>query len=474
MTKTDDDFVSELGSAPQRWLSRVLVHSLSEGFRSADDFLEYFSPTEIMESLEADPELRAKMLVEAAGVHERIAKKKSTNSAAEDLRIALDEGICDSEKVLELFPPDTRIEHLDNGRIWAFLTQDEFWLSVSESDLAIKGVQFMLETALDEELITLQDIADGVSFEEIAKRLPREDLEALLVEALNRSRNQDVFDEAALAEAVPLDSLLAHLSLETVWNTVIVDKVAAPAELTGAAASPAADRPKAAPPQAAEAPQPTAAKGKNKRRKKTAVGPASALKSHGAAIPAAKPRPAPAAPPAPVEGASEDVDVDVELARSPQEVEARKRVADKLRNYDRLPPKFESLPTGILLSMESMYAELFQLGSDEEREECIRDSFPNEAQLTQSMLALIELLDPSIDITDPVIRDADVASLIKVVLFEERHRAEQSSPSRGSAPVPPPPGQSPRRGATPPPLPKVGSKSTPPPLPPPARAPRAR
>jgi hypothetical protein len=167
-----------------------------------------------------------------------------------------------------------------------------------------------------------------------------------------------------------------------------------------------------------------------------------------------------------------DPDVDDALSRSPQEEEARKRVAAKLERIDRLPPKYDSLPTGILLSLDSMYAELFQLGSDEEREECIRDSFPNESLLTTAMLALIELLDPSIDITDPVIRDADVASLIKVVLFEERHRSEQTSASRSSAPIPPPPGPS-RRAPTPPPLPR-GNKSTPPPLPPPARAPRAR
>jgi len=177
----------------------------------------------------------------------------------------------------------------------------------------------------------------------------------------------------------------------------------------------------------------------------------------------------PEAPP-PAEEVTFAVDADDALARPPQEEEARKRVADKLTGIDRLPPKHDALPTGILLSMESMYAELFQLGTDEEREECIRDSFPNEGHLTMAMLALIELLDPSIDITDPVIRDADVASLIKVVLFEERHRAEQANPSRGSG-APAPPGQSRR----PPPLPPGGAgKSTPPPLPPPSRSPRAR
>ncbi|MEO8901182.1 MAG: hypothetical protein ABI488_05855, partial [Polyangiaceae bacterium] len=90
--------------------------------------------------------------------------------------------------------------------------------------------------------------------------------------------------------------------------------------------------------------------------------------------------------------------------------------------------------------------------------------------------ALIELLDPSIDINDPVIKDADVDSLIKVVLFEERHRYEQAHPSLRPPPSPsplPPPIASRRSGSVaPPPLPRPGS--LPPPLPPPSGEKRAR
>jgi len=482
MAKTED-FVSELSSPSERWLARVMVHTVQEGFRTAEDFVEFFSPAEIMESLDSAPDLRARILVEAAGVHERIARKKSTNSAAEDLRIALEEGICSASTVLDLFPPDARVAHLEHGRLWTFLTEDEFWTSVADSDQAIKRVQFMLEAALDEELMTLQELADGITFEEIAKRLPREDLESLVVEALKLGRKRSVFDEASLVDAVPLSALLGHLALETVWDTVIVEKVAKPAGLLGGAGG-AREKPSST--SAAEASSPSSPKNnKHRSRKKTVVGPATALKPQPPAPP--KPPTAPPAPPAAVAKAEEpplapppeepkevtiqadDLVFDDSLSRSPQEEEARKRVADKLAGIDRLPPKHDTLPTGILLSMESMYAELFQLGTDEEREEVIRDSFPNEAHLTQAMLALIELLDPSIDITDPVIRDADVASLIKVVLFEERHRAEQSNPARGSG-APAPPGQSRR----PPPLPGATNKSTPPPLPAPSRAPRPR
>src|SRR5690606_31142232 len=250
---------------------------------------------------------------------------------------------------------------------------------------------------------------------------------------------------AALIDAVPLPTLLSHLSLETIWDSVVVQKVAQPGGLlAGDDESPkqTLSKPVSEPAQA----RPPATKDKNRRRKRTVVGPASALTPQS-------PPPAPVEAPKVTASKPEQDDLEETAARSPQEVEARKRVTDKLQAIDRLPPNHDSLPTGILLSMESMYAEFFQLGSDEERAECIRDSFPNENHLPTAMLALIELLDPSIDITDPVIRDADVASLIKVVLFEERHRAEQANPSRSSAPVPPPPGQS-RRPPAPPPLPQ--------------------
>src|SRR5215204_1648587 len=72
-----------------------------------------------------------------------------------------------------------------------------------------------------------------------------------------------------------------------------------------------------------------------------------------------------------------------------------------------------------------MYAELLTFTNDEQRESCIRESFPNENHLRTALLALIELLDPNIDTRDPVIRDGDIDSLIKVVLFEERQRYEQ-------------------------------------------------
>src|SRR5690606_32926387 len=112
---------------------------------------------------------------------------------------------------------------------------------------------------------------------------------------------------------------------------------------------------------------------------------------------------------------------------------ARNEAIERLQAIDRLPPSHADLSLGVLLSIESMYEELEGASTDDAREQIIRDSFPNESHMRQAMLALIELLDPSIDTDEPLIRDADIDSLIKIVLFEERRRFERSHPSQKPA-----------------------------------------
>ena len=113
----------------------------------------------------------------------------------------------------------------------------------------------------------------------------------------------------------------------------------------------------------------------------------------------------------------------------------------KLTEIERLPPSHQSLSTPIILSIESMYAELLTIDDDDEREACIEESFPNENHLKTAMLALIELLDPSIDVHKPPISDAEADALVKVVAFEERQRHEKSNGRRSSVRPPPLPGR---------------------------------
>jgi len=485
-------FKSSLKTGAERFLSQAIVHALAQGFRSPDDFLRHFKPLDIMQALESAHDLRAELLVKAAGVHQKIALKKSTTSGAEDLRIAIDEGLTDAAAILELFPPDERVRHLEASKLWTFLVEDEFWSTLNAEanrDRAIGRMTFTLENAIHEDLLSLADIADGISFEMISLRLPHKELQKLVAHALKLGRERKPLTEDALLDSVSLQSLVGFIPLEHIWKSVVLDRIAAPNGFTaapgagaaaGAVASPAAAPPKAPlPPPAASArksvppPPPPAAREE---------APADARKS----VPPPKPT-ASAAPAAPAARQSEDSLLDIAAAeddvdkliqssqRPAPEEEARRRVLEKLAAISRLPPHHEALTTPILLSIESMYAELLSASTDEAREMCIRDSFPNPAQMSSALLALIELLDPSIDINDPVIRDADVDSLIKVVLFEERHRYEQAHPSLRPPPSPsplPPPAAARRNSVAPPPLPRAGSM--PPPLPPPGGEKRAR
>jgi hypothetical protein len=427
-------FKSELKTGAERYLAQVIVTALNEGWRTPDDFLRHFKPADLMQRLEKAPELRANVLVKAAGVHDRIARKKSTSSAAEDLRIAIDEGVTTPAAVVELIPPDDRVRYLERPKLWGFITEEHFWAANAQTtgEKAVARMIFFLEAAMSESLLTLQDFTDGVTFETISARLPQKELQRVVKYALESGRKKAPVTEEGLLEVVPLKDLVGYLPLDHVYKRVLVAKVAQPAGFVAGVSEEAwpeesHDAPLTDPPKAEAKPEP---------------------------VKAAKPaKPAKAEPKEAEETVTDDELEEVPLGsvRPPAEEEARRKVGERLAAISRLPPRHAELSTPILLSIESMYAELLTASTDDAREMCIRDSFPNEAHLSTALLALIELLDPSIDVNDPVIRDADADSLIKVVLFEERRRYEQAHPASRGAGGSSSPGSNKR--SVPPPLP---------------------
>jgi len=230
---------------------------------------------------------------------------------------------------------------------------------------------------------------------------------------------------------VPLEKLVEYVPLEHVWDRVVIGRVAVPAGFVAAAGEPAIADEAPAPPRSVPPPLPT----------KKASG------SHPAVIVNESP-----AAGLGVEEDEERGGVRIDSARPLHEEQARRRVIDRLKLIDRLPPSHEMLSLPILLSVESMYAELLTLSNDEQREACIRESFPNEGHLRSAMLALIELLDPTINTRDEVISEGDIDSLIKVVLFEERRRFEEGR-NAARQPVPAPVAR--RAAVGPPPMRKA-------------------
>jgi hypothetical protein len=77
----------------------------------------------------------------------------------------------------------------------------------------------------------------------------------------------------------------------------------------------------------------------------------------------------------------------------------------------------------------------------------MRQAFSNEGYLRVALLGLIELMDSSVDTSDPVIQEAKIEALMKILLFEEQRRKENgrfpaapfnASRSPGSSAPPPP------------------------------------
>ena len=441
-------FKSGLKTGAERFLSQVVVHALEDNWRSPEDFFRHFQPLDLMQSLEAAPDLRKDILVLAAGVHEKIARKKSTESAAEDLKIALDEEVTTPPDLLSLIQPDDRVRYLDRQRLWTFTFEDEFYAPLNAEanrERAIERMAFLLETAIEENLLSLQEIADGITFATIASRLPQRELQKVLEHTLTIGRNGSALTEEVLLELVPLRTLLGYIPLDLVWEKVIAARIGGPGQLLGGArpAKPSTSKPKKSSP--ASDVEASLLSPKDEFRgspppKPTAVG---LSPSNGG----------PSEPEQDVDELFETGSPSNAPPGSPEE-EARGKVVERLQGIDRLPPRHAELTTAMLLSIESMYSELLSASTDDVREEAIRDSFPNEQHLTTALLALIELLDPSIDTKDPVIRDADIDSLIKVVLFEERNRYEQAHPSQRPPGNPSPPPLPPGRRSAPPPLPK--------------------
>jgi hypothetical protein len=264
-----------------------------------------------------------------------------------------------------------------------------------------------------------------------------------LEHSLEIGRKGSPLTEEVLLELVPLRTLLGHIPLDHVWDKVIAARIGGPGQLLGGSR-----------PSKSSAGKPS----KKPAAPSSDVELVSMPPKDDRGAPPPKPNTSSNGGSSDMKSVEDDVDELLEAAQTNQPVsgspeeEARNGVVERLQSIERLPPRHADLTTAMLLSIESMYSELLAASTDEVREEAIRDSFPNEQHLTTALLALIELLDPSIDTKDPVIRDADIDSLIKVVLFEERNRYEQAHPS-----------QRPSGSPTPPPLP--GRRSAPPPLP---------
>jgi hypothetical protein len=410
---------SKLANGRERFLASVLDYAFDDGWRTAQDFLRHFEPSMLVKSLAQDDALRTTLLIHTTRVHERLAARKTVASAAEDLAIALETGLTDAVKILSLIPPDERVRYLDARRVWAFLTEDEFWKperrDKENRERFVQRVTFVLECALSERLVRLQDIADGIGFKIIATCLPHAELQRLVEHALSRAREGQRLTEEQLLEAVPLRSLMLHVPLEHTWQQVVVGRLAAPLGLLDLDDDDKEDDKTEARMQSPDAAALAGVSaGDRSGRIDTSLLPRSLrdLQRNLQAV-------------TQLEDDSESgveletvttVAIDPRAAAPDAELD---RVTDSLGRIGRLPADHAELTLPILLSIESMYSELSEATDESSRNQIVRDAFPNETHLRTGLVSLIRLLDPSRSPNDAVLQHSNAQALVSAFLFEE-------------------------------------------------------
>ena len=268
---------SKLEHGRQRFLAYAIEHAFQIGRRTPQDFIRHFPPRAIMEALALRPDLRASLLVPTTGLKHKIALKKTWQSAGDDLQSALDEGETVALAIVDAFTPDDRVLYLPDKKLWAFIVEGQFWKVTAKEDkvayaTAQQHIAYLLDRALQDGLITARDVVDGIGVGELCNRLPRSEMASLFSTALDNGRNGKPFTDKDLLGTLPPATLVQHVPLTHIYETVLHARVAAvhaylPAEekppapapavaemaLPGVPVGPAPSEPKVDSPEAAPA-----------------------------------------------------------------------------------------------------------------------------------------------------------------------------------------------------------------------------
>lgn len=231
-TASPGGFQSKLPPGLPRFLAHVVEHALALGLRAPEDFLRTFSPRAIMRALAAEPERRGRILEATTGLRSRIASKKSPESSAEDLQIALDESITTPAAVVAQLSPDDRVRFLDAQRLWAFVVEPGYGAAGAEQSGRVPEIRehtaFIIEQALAEGLIAHRDVVSAISVPTLVDRLPRAELATVLERVLEEGRGGMAFTDELLFQLVPIPVIVTHVSLAALWRWLITAKIAVP------------------------------------------------------------------------------------------------------------------------------------------------------------------------------------------------------------------------------------------------------
>ena len=220
-------FVSGLGKGREAFHAEVTEFALRSGERTPEDFLRHFSCRAIMRSLEARPTERARIVSQSTGVHEKVAHKMSPDASGEALQISLDEAVTTSAAIVRLFQPDDKQRYLERHALWAFDIEGQPWKTTpavkAAHDRAKSYVAYIIERALENLLVSHEEVVEAITVTKLAQCLPKDKLGAIIQSALKTS---DKFTEEDLLGAVPPQSLVEHVALDYLWERVVTPLVA--------------------------------------------------------------------------------------------------------------------------------------------------------------------------------------------------------------------------------------------------------
>ena len=222
-----DAFISGLGKGREAFHAEVTEFCFRIGERTPEDFLRRFSCSKIMVSLASRPMERARIVSELTGVHERMANKLSPENAGETLQIAIDEGVTTPKEIVRLFQPDDRQRYLNRHELWSFDVEGQPQ-HASPNDNTAHGraeryVAYIIERAIENLLISHEEIVAALGVVKLAGWLPSELLGQIIEASLKKS---DKFTEEDLLGAAPPSSLVTHIPLDYLWDKVVVPLIA--------------------------------------------------------------------------------------------------------------------------------------------------------------------------------------------------------------------------------------------------------
>jgi hypothetical protein len=220
-------FVSGLGKGREAFHAEVTEFALRVGERTPEDFLRHFSCRAIMRSLEARPMERARIVSQSTGVHEKVAHKMSPDASGESLQIALDESVTTAAAIVKLFQPDDKQRYLERHALWAFDIEGQPWKTTpatkSTHDRAKSYVAYILERALNNLLVSHEEVVHAITVTKLAQCLPKEKLGSIIEASLKTSAK---FTEEDLLGAVPPRDLVEYVALDYLWEKVVTPLIA--------------------------------------------------------------------------------------------------------------------------------------------------------------------------------------------------------------------------------------------------------